>query len=74
MESVYVSVSLEALLGRGGRAIRHRQRHHAVPTPQMSLQGLLIGRLQALEQLLGLTAEVSVVGPVTPVKVEGSTG
>lgn len=58
--------SLEALLRGGGGAVGGWQRHQTVPAPQVSLQGFLIGRLQALEQLLRLPAEVTVETPVTP--------
>lgn len=59
-------VSLEALLRRGRGAVRGGQRHQSVSAPQVSLQSFLIGRLQALEQLLRLPAEVTVEAPVTP--------
>lgn len=36
-------VSLEALLRRGGGAIRGGQRHQTVSAPQVSLQSFLIG-------------------------------
>lgn len=59
-------VSLEALLGGGGGAVGGRQRHQAVAAPQVGLQSLLIGRLQALEEKLCLPAEVAVEAPVAP--------
>lgn len=61
------SVSLEALLGGRGGAIWSGQRHQTVSASQVSLQSFLIGRLQALEQLLRLSPEVTVEAPVTPV-------
>jgi len=57
-------VSPEALLGgRGG----------GVAAPQVSLQSLLIGGLQALEQKLRLPPEVDVEGPVTPARQAPNT-
>lgn len=69
MEAVSIrweDVSLEALLGGGGGAVRCRQRHQAVAAPQVGLQGLLIGRLQALKEKLRLPAKVAVEAPVAP--------
>lgn len=57
---------LEALLRGRGRAVRLRQRHDAVRAAQVRLQGLLIGGLQRLEQVLGLAAVVAVETPVAP--------
>lgn len=59
---------LEALLGAGGRAVRLRQRHHAVRALEVGLQGLLVGGLQRVVQVLCLPAEVTVETPVTPGK------
>lgn len=67
-------VLLEALLGGGGGAIRGGQRHQAVAAPQVGLQSFLIGRLQALEELLRLPTEVTVKAPVTPATVEQEGG
>ena len=55
---------LQTLLGGGGRAVRLRQRHDAVRALQVGLQGLLIGRLQRLEQVLRLPAVVTMETPV----------
>lgn len=57
---------LETLLGAGGGAIRLGQGHDAVRVLQMRLQGLLVGRLQGVVQMLCLSAEVTVETPVTP--------
>ena len=57
---------LETLLGAGGGAIRLWQGHDAVRVLQMRLQGLLVGRLQGVVQMLCLSAEVTVETPVTP--------
>lgn len=67
-------VLLEALLGGGGGAIRGGQRHQAVATPQVGLQSFLIGRLQAMEELLRLPTEVTVKAPVTPGTAEQEGG
>lgn len=67
-------VLLETLLGGGGGAIRGGQRHQAVAAPQVGLQSFLIGRLQALEELLRLPTKVTVKAPVTPVAVEQEEG
>lgn len=57
---------LETLLGAGGGAIRLWQGHNAVRVLQMRLQGLLVGGLQSVVQMLCLSAEVTVETPVTP--------
>lgn len=60
------SFLLEALLWGRGRAVGLRQRHDAVRAAQVRLQGLLIGGLQRLEQVLRLPAVVAVETPVAP--------
>lgn len=57
---------LETLLGAGGGAIRLWQGHNAVRVLQMRLQGLLVGGLQGVVQMVCLSAEVTVETPVTP--------
>ncbi len=57
---------LQTLLGRRGGTVRLRQRHNAVRALQVRLQGLLIGGLQRLEQMLRLPAVVTVETPVAP--------
>lgn len=64
-------VLLQTLLrGRRG-AVRLGQRHDAVRAPQVRLQGLLIGGLQGLEQVLCLPAVVTMESPVAPGEGEG---
>lgn len=60
------SFLLEALLRGRGRAVGLRQRHDAVGAAQVRLQGLLVGGLQGLEQVLRLPAVVAVETPVAP--------
>lgn len=65
-EAVTQKALLETLLGAGGGAIRLWQGHDAVRVLQMRLQGLLVGRLQGVVQMLCLSAEVTVETPVAP--------
>lgn len=58
---------LETLLGGGRGAVGLGEGHDAVRSLQVRLQGLLIGRLQRLKQMLRFPAELTVETPITPV-------
>lgn len=57
---------LQTLLGGRGRAVGLRQRHDAVRALEVRLEGLLIGGLQRLEQMLRLPAVVTMETPIAP--------
>lgn len=59
-------VLLQALLGRRRRTVGLRKRHDAVRAPQVRLEGLLIGGLQRLKQMLRLPTVVTMETPVAP--------
>lgn len=61
-----LNVLLEALLRWGRRSVRLRQRHDAVRALQVRLEGLLIGGLQGMEEMLRLPNVVTVKSPVAP--------
>lgn len=59
-------VLLQTLLGGRRGPVGLGEGHHAVGALQVRLQGLLIGGLQHLEQVLRLAAVVAVEAPVAP--------